>query len=71
MPEERLSEELSLLEGVAVIMGVIFGCGIFITPKEVLVNTGSFWGSIIIWALCGMLAALGAFCYAELGSNFI
>ncbi|XP_026331823.1 large neutral amino acids transporter small subunit 1-like, partial [Hyposmocoma kahamanoa] len=69
MPEESLSQELSLLEGVAVIMGVIFGCGIFITPKEVLVNTGSFWGSIIIWALCGMLAALGAFCYAELGTT--
>lgn len=72
MPEERLRmrQELGLLEGVVVILGVIFGCGIFITPKEVLINTGSVWGSVVVWTVCGVLAAIGAICYAELGRNF-
>lgn len=72
MPEERLRsrEELGLQEGVVVILGLIFGCGIFITPSEILTNTGSIWGSMIVWTMCGMLAAIGTICYAELGENF-
>lgn len=73
MPEEslRMRQELGLLEGVIVILGVVFGCGIFITPKEVLNNTGSIWGSIVVWIVCGVLAIVGAICYAELGRSFL
>lgn len=72
MPEERMTlrQDMGLLEGVFVIMGIIVGCGIFISPREVLVNTGSLWGSIIIWAICGVFATIGAMCYAELGIIF-
>ncbi|KAI8430502.1 hypothetical protein MSG28_000754 [Choristoneura fumiferana] len=69
MGEERVKmrKQLGLLEGVAIILGIIFGSGIFISPKEVLENTGSVWGALSVWAACGLLATLGALCYAELG----
>ncbi|KAI8430499.1 hypothetical protein MSG28_000754 [Choristoneura fumiferana] len=62
MGEERVKmrKQLGLLEGVAIILGIIFGSGIFISPKEVLENTGSVWGALSVWAACGLLATLGA-----------
>ncbi|KAJ2954672.1 hypothetical protein O0L34_g2968 [Tuta absoluta] len=71
MGEERVKmrKQLGLLEGVAIILGIIFGSGIFISPKEVLVYTGSVWGALSVWAACGVLATLGALCYAELGTT--
>ncbi|XP_073950027.1 solute carrier family 7 member genderblind [Choristoneura fumiferana] len=71
MGEERVKmrKQLGLLEGVAIILGIIFGSGIFISPKEVLENTGSVWGALSVWAACGLLATLGALCYAELGTT--
>ncbi|XP_038216519.1 Y+L amino acid transporter 2 [Zerene cesonia] len=70
MVEERVKmrKQLGLLEGVAIILGIIFGSGIFISPKEVLEKTGSVWGALSVWAACGVLATLGALSYAELGT---
>ncbi|KAL0852430.1 hypothetical protein ABMA28_000614 [Loxostege sticticalis] len=65
----QMRKQLGLLNGVAIILGIIFGSGIFITPKEVLVKTGSVWASLTVWTLCGVLATLGALSYAELGTT--
>lgn len=65
----QMQKRLGLLEGVAIILGIIFGSGIFISPKEVLEYTGSPWGALTVWAACGVLATLGALCYAELGTT--
>lgn len=67
----KMRKQLGLLEGVAIILGIIFGSGIFISPKEVLLYTGSVWGALSVWATCGVLATLGALCYAELGKHVI
>ncbi|XP_072931395.1 large neutral amino acids transporter small subunit 1 [Epargyreus clarus] len=64
----RMRKQLGLLEGVAIILGIIFGSGIFISPKEVLEKTGSVWGALTVWVACGALATLGALSYAELGT---
>ncbi|CAK1588006.1 unnamed protein product [Parnassius mnemosyne] len=71
MSEERVKmrKQLGLLEGVAIILGIIFGSGIFISPKEVLEKTGSVYGALAVWAVCGVLATLGAMSYAELGTT--
>ncbi|KPI91991.1 PREDICTED: Y+L amino acid transporter 2 [Papilio xuthus] len=71
MSEERVKmrKQLGLLEGVAIILGIIFGSGIFISPKEVLEKTGSVWGALTVWGVCGILATLGAMSYAELGTT--
>ncbi|KAF8786972.1 Y+L amino acid transporter 2-like [Argiope bruennichi] len=64
----QLKKELGVIDGIGVIVGVIIGSGIFVSPKGVLLNAGSVLMSLVVWMLCGLLSTFGACCYAELGA---
>ena len=63
----KLKRQLGLLDGASIIIGVIVGSGIFLSPKGVLQNAGSVGMSLIVWIMSGVMCLFGAMCYAELG----
>ncbi|MBM3333932.1 amino acid permease [Candidatus Sumerlaeota bacterium] len=68
--------QLTLFRAVCIIVGVIVGSGIFQTPWLVASNVSSWWGLspthwvLLVWFIGGLIAFLGALCYAELATTY-
>lgn len=63
-----LKKQINLVQSVAIIVGIIIGSGIFVSPVGILVNVKSVGMSCIMWGMCGFFSGLCALCYAELGA---
>ncbi|BBK33711.1 amino acid/polyamine/organocation transporter (APC superfamily) [Stella humosa] len=59
---------LSVADGVAIMVGIVVGIGIFKTPPLVAANVDSELAFIGVWVAGGFVTLIGALCYAELAS---
>src|SRR5437016_4248496 len=64
-----LRRSLRLFDGLAMVVGIMVGSGIFRTPGLVAGQLGRPWLTFVAWVLGGALAFLGALCFAELATR--
>ncbi|GIX83987.1 large neutral amino acids transporter small subunit 2 [Caerostris extrusa] len=63
-----VKRELGLGSAVVMTLGCIVGAGLFLSPKGVLMCTGSVGMSLMVWSVAGIISMIGALCYVELGT---
>ena len=63
------ARRLGLFSATMAVIGGIIGGGIFLTPSTVASRVGSASFILIAWVVGGLVALVGAFCFAELGAR--
>lgn len=63
-----LKREMGLMSAINVIISVMIGSGIFVSPTAALKHSGSVGFCLVVWAVCGVISLMGALCFAELGT---
>ena len=61
---------LGLASATSVIVGIVVGIGIFLTPAELVRSLGSPGLVFVMWLVTGVMAFAGALAYGELASRF-
>jgi len=71
-PKEPLpvKPQLGLWDAVSIIVGIIIGVGIFITPEDIFNMAPGPWEGLAVWALAGLFTLTGALCFAELAGAY-
>ncbi|KAK6168507.1 hypothetical protein SNE40_021023 [Patella caerulea] len=67
-PRVQLRKQITLFHCVSIIVGIIIGSGIFVSPVGILQNVQSVGMSLLLWTVCGIFSTLCAICFAELGA---
>lgn len=62
---QKEPETLSILDAAIIVVGIVFGSGIFVAPKIVAGFCGDPWLSMLAWPLGALIAVCGSLCYAE------
>ncbi|KAH9515726.1 b(0,+)-type amino acid transporter 1 [Bulinus truncatus] len=65
----ELKRELGLIGATSMVVGIIIGSGIFVSPKGVIESTGSIALCFIVWVLAGFISLGSALCHAELSTS--
>ena len=65
----ELKRSLRLWDGLAMVVGIMVGAGIFRTPGIVAAQLGRPWLTFVAWIAGGALAFLGALLFAELATR--
>jgi len=68
-PEVSYARRLGVWDATMVVIGGVIGSGIFLTPAAIARQTGSGTEQLLAWGIGGVLALIGALCYAELGAR--
>jgi basic amino acid/polyamine antiporter, APA family len=61
---------LSTFDTIALVVGIVIGAGIYVTPGLVAANTADPTQMLFAWAIGGLVALAGALCYAELATTY-
>jgi APA family basic amino acid/polyamine antiporter len=67
---DAVTARLGLWDAASIIVGIIIGVGIFEIPASIFNSVPGPWEAMGVWALGGLLALAGAFCFAELASTY-
>ncbi len=62
--------QLNLFDSTCIIVGIIIGAGIYQTAPQVAAGAGSAGGTLLFWAIGGLLSLFGALGYAELAAAY-
>jgi len=65
-----LKKTLGRFDGIALLVGITIGSGIFATPQIIAKYLSSFSVIILLWIVVSIFVYVGALIYAELGSRF-
>ncbi|MDD6316305.1 MAG: amino acid permease [Clostridia bacterium] len=66
---QEMKKSVSALQGLALVVGMIIGSGIFLKPSIVLRNAGSPAMALAAWILGGVITLASALSIAEIASN--
>jgi amino acid transporter len=66
----ELPRKLGLVTGMAVVIGVIIGSGIFRVPSPIAAAAGNLTGIALVWILGGVVSLFGALSIAELATMY-
>ncbi len=64
-----LRRVLGVFDGIAILIGITIGAGIYSTPQIIAVYLSSFPEIITLWIIVGIFVYIGGLVYAELGSR--
>jgi APA family basic amino acid/polyamine antiporter len=64
----QLRRDLTLTRGIAIVVGITIGTGVFLKSAPMAQAVGSPGLVMAAWAVAGVVAMLGALCFAELGT---
>ncbi|HEX4440370.1 MAG TPA: amino acid permease [Thermoanaerobaculia bacterium] len=68
--EPELSRGLNLWDSTLVVLGLVLGGGIFLTPASIAKAIPSTTAILAAWIVGGLLSVIGGFVYAEMGAMF-
>jgi APA family basic amino acid/polyamine antiporter len=64
-----LLRTLGVVDGIAILVGITIGAGIYSTPQIIAGYLGSFSQIISLWIIVGIFVFVGGLIYAELGTR--
>ena len=67
---QKLDRVLGPVDASCIVIGAIIGVGIFFNPTQVASTAGSANLALAAWTVGGVIAMLGALCFAELGALY-
>ena len=67
---DAIKPQLSLLDSTAIIVGIIIGVGFYGTSPFIATCAGGQAATLAAWVIGGLMALVGAVCYAELATTY-